>query len=201
MDAYFDEDPVPTFVEEKVDVVVEIPLPDLVGVGVDSGELVMEPQVDEPDVQALTSDQKDDKGVCRLLQFAEHPVAPIVATGKSSPDRVVASVFVFCGIVYLYALLCFICSLLVAGDQFFLQLAVLGVTSGGVLRVLRMDPVQPAVCYIRVDTGLVFCMIFCILWCLFFLDWWRRRFKTLHLGLSSIRRGGGRCYESISHNM
>ena len=199
-DAYFDEDPVPTFVEEKVDVVVEIPLPDLVGVGVDSGELVMEPQVDEPVVQALTSDQKDDKGVCRVLQFAEHPVAPIVATGKSSPDRVVASVFVFCGIVYLYALLCFICSLLVAGDQFFLQLAVLGVTSGGVLRVLRMDPVLPAVCYIRVDTGLVFCMIFCILWCLFFLDWWRRRFKTLHLGLSSIRRGG-RCYESISHNM
>ena len=172
------EIPLPDVVVEipLPDVVVETPLPELMDVGAEGRELVIEPLVVEPVVQVLSSDQKKEKGVCRVLQVAVHPVAPIMATGYSTPARVVESVFVFHDIVYLYDLLEFYCSWLVAGEQFSLQLAVLGVTSGEVLRWLKMDPVQPAVGYIRVDTGLVFCF----LWRRFFLDWWRRRFKTFH---------------------
>ena len=183
----------------------ESPLPSLVGAGSGCGDVVFERQVVETLVleqqsdvvldQVICSNQKDVTVDCLVQNLADYSVAQTVATGKSSPARVVAFNIVFYGIVSLCALWCCMCSLFVAGDLVLLPLVVLGVASFGSSCMLRWVPELSAGSYPRFDTG----MDFCFLW-LFSFDWWRRKFKTLHPGLWPIRRGG-RCYESISPNM
>ena len=84
-DSYFEEDPVPTPVEELGEGGVEIPLPELVGVGSDSGMLVIEQQEDESVVQeqqaagfldqVMCSDQKILTEFRFVQNHAEHSVA------------------------------------------------------------------------------------------------------------------------------
>ena len=67
-DSYFEEDPVPTPVEELGEEGVEIPLPDLVGVGSDSGKLVIEQQEDESVVQEQQADGFLEQVICVLIR-------------------------------------------------------------------------------------------------------------------------------------
>ena len=168
----------------------EIPLPGFVGSGFDDVfcEQVVETLVLEQQ-PVLVLDQVICKTViddCLVQNLAENSVTQTLATGKISPDCVGVVIDVFHGVFSLCAVLCFLVSWFIFGEQFLLQLMVLGVFCRGVLCVSRFVPVLVAVCYARLDPG----VDHSFLCCLFSLDWWRRKFKSLHLDLRSTTKGG-----------